>query len=115
VKTVVFQDSVSSICEIWGSANDITVKIGANVETLVYDRFGWLVLSTVSVKCLIIDSAKISNFKGMDLAQARFDTVVQTIYIKEDADVYDFIKSAYKTVESDKDGYIEYIYEKDEV
>lgn len=115
VKNVVFQDSASSVCEIWGSANDITVKIGANVETLVYDRYGWLFLSTVSVKCLIIDSAKISNFKVMDLAQAKFNTAVQTIYIKKDADVYDFIKSAYKTVESDKDGYIKYIYEKDEV
>lgn len=114
VKTVVFQDSVSSICEIWGSANDITVKIGANVETLVYNSFGWLLYS-VGVNCLIIDSAKISNFKGMDLVQAALNTIVQTIYIKEDADVYDFIKSAYKTVESDKDGYIKYIYEKDEV
>lgn len=47
--------------------------------------------------------------------QEKLDTAVQTIYIKEDADVYDFIKSAYKTVESDKEGYIKYIYEKDEV
>lgn len=115
VKTVAFQDSVSSICEILGRTNDITVKIGANVETLVYDRYGWLFSSTVSVKCLIIDSAKISNFKVKDLLQPQLDTVVQTIYIKEDADVYNFIKSAYKTVESDKDGYIKYIYEKDEV
>ena len=92
VKTVVFQDSASSVCEIRGSANDITVKIGANVETLVYSSIGWLVLSTVSVKCLIIDSAKISNFKVMDLVQAQLYTRVQTIYIKEDADVYEFIK-----------------------
>lgn len=47
--------------------------------------------------------------------QEKLDTAVQTIYIKEDADVYDFIKSACKTVESDKDGYIKYIYEKDKV
>lgn len=114
VKTITFPDSVEAFgSNAIGNGHTLeTIRVGKNLTTLGRQNlfYGWLNGCT-NLQSLIIDSAKINDFNVFDLhlGNAKY---VPNVYVKADADVYDVLKKGYTLVESDKEGYVKYHFDK---
>ncbi len=87
-----------------------TMRIPETVKTILEGLFQY----TPEIETLIIDSKELNldDTNAIRYIIVSFSPikVVETIYIRSDANVYDIIKDIYTAVISDKDNYIKYQY-----